>query len=113
MRRPAVSCRRQRPANLRQDFGHSLRRRAQGHAVLVDVEGDALDDVFGCRRLRLGLLGEEAEGGEEVLEAVGGGLAEAFLLHAVKVVHVVAGRREQQPSKELLQCVGGSIEIPY
>ena len=77
------------------------------------MEGDALDDVLGCRRLCLGLLGEEAKGGEEILEAVGGGLAEAFLFHAVKVVHVVAGRREQQPSKELLQCIGGSVEIPY
>ena len=102
----------QGPAKLCQDLLHSARRGAQGHAVVVDVEGHALHDVLGGRRLCLGLLGEEAEGGEEVLEAVGGRLTEVLVLHAVKVIHVVTSRRQQQPPKELLQCIGGSVKIP-
>ena len=64
------------------------------------------------RVLRLGLLGQESERREEILEGEHGRLAEDGVVEAVEVVHVVARRQEEEAPQELLKRVGSPVQVP-
>ena len=87
-------------------------RRAQCNPVGGYAEVHALDYVLLRRVLRLGLLGQESERREEILEGEHGRLAEDGVVEAVEVVHVVARRQEEEAPQELLERVGSPVEVP-
>ena len=69
------------------------------HAIGIQGETDALDDVVGIRALCLGLLDAEAQDVEDVGEGVEGGVGRLLVLKGVEVVHVVAAHDEQEDAR--------------
>ena len=73
---------------------------------------DALHDMCRVWRLRLGGLGLEAEGGEELGHGVVGGLGGVVVLGAIEVVDKVAQENEEERPHEHLDGVGCPVEVP-